>query len=70
MRYVEFRDLIDKGLRENPDGLTWAELRHRLDLPYERACPTWVRRLEEEIGLIRAKGPGRAYIWKLGPQGG
>jgi hypothetical protein len=58
MRYVDFRDIIQKELRKNPAGLTWAELRERLDLPYERPCPTWVRRMEQEVGLSRAKGSG------------
>ena len=65
MRYVEFRDRIRKELRENPVGLTWAELRQRLDLPYRQPCPTWVRRMEEESGLVRAKGSGRAFVWKV-----
>lgn len=66
MRYVDFRDVIRDELRRNPTGLTWAELKHRLDLPYERPCPTWVRRMEQEVGLSRAKGSGRAHVWKVG----
>jgi hypothetical protein len=68
MRYVQFQDLICEELGRNPDGLTWAELRERLDLPYDRPCPTWVRRMEEEAGLSRARGSGRAYVWKIPPQ--
>lgn len=66
MRYVDFRDVIRDELRKNPNGLTWRDLKQRLDLPYERACPTWVIRLEEEIGLTRVKGPGRAFVWRIG----
>lgn len=66
MRYVDFRDAIRDELRRNPAGLTWAELKDRLDLPYERPCPTWVSRMEQEVGLSRAKGSGRAYAWKVG----
>jgi len=65
MRYEHFRDCIRAELRRCPTGLTWAELRRRLDLPYERPCPTWVRRLEEEISLTRARGSTPAYVWKL-----
>lgn len=65
MRYVEYRDLIRHRLRRRPTGLTWAQLRDELDLPYERPCPDWTRRLEEEIGLTRTKGPGRALVWKV-----
>ena len=65
MRYVEFKHAIAKALRQSPEGLTWAQLRQRLDLPYERACPTWIKQMEQEIGLSRMKGSGRAYIWTL-----
>ena len=63
MRYVEFRDAVLEELRRNRDGMTWAELRDGLNLPYDRPCPTWVRRLEES-GLERVKGPGRALVWR------
>ncbi len=65
MRYVEFRDAIREELRHHRAGWTWTELRDRLDLPTDRPCPTWVRRLEEEIGLSRAPGAGRAYVWTV-----
>jgi hypothetical protein len=65
MRYVDFRDSIRNELRRNPKGLTWKELKERLDLPYESPCQTWVHKLEEEIGLRRAKGSGRAYVWTV-----
>ena len=65
MRYIEFRDQIDVELRRNPAGLTWAELKQRLELPYPRPCPTWVLQLEAEIGLTRSRGAGAAYVWKI-----
>ena len=68
MRYVDFRDLIQKELRRNPAGLTWAELRQRLDLPYDRPCPTWVQQMSREVGLSRSKGSGRAHLWRLPPR--
>lgn len=67
MRYVEFRNAIQEEHRANPAGLTWAELRERLHLPYQQPCPEWVKHLEEEVGLSRARGAGRAYVWKIGP---
>ena len=66
MRYTDFRDVIEQELRRNPGGLTWAELKQRLDLPYDRPCPTWVRQMGREVGLSRARGTGRAYLWKVG----
>ena len=68
MRYVDFRDKIRDELRRNPSGLTWKELKQRLDLPYESPCGEWVARLEQDIGLSRTKGPTRAFIWKV-PRG-
>jgi hypothetical protein len=65
MRYVEFRDRVVEELRRHPSGHTWAVLRDRLDLPYDRPCPTWIRRMETESGLVREKGAGRAYVWTV-----
>jgi len=68
MKYTEFRDAIMNELAKNPSGLTWTELRDRLSLPYSRPCPTWVSRLEIEIGLNRKEDPslkGRPKRWSL-----
>ena len=65
MRYVDFRDFILRELQGSRMGLTWRELKERLDLPYDRPCPEWVSRLEQEIGLIRGKGTGRAFVWTV-----
>ena len=65
MRYTEFRERVQKQLRRKPMGSTWAQLRDDLDLPYDRPCPSWTKRLEEEIGLTRTKGVGRALVWKV-----
>lgn len=64
MQYVEFRDAVQGYLRKRPSGSTWKQLRADLRLPYEIPCPAWVRRMETEIGLHRAKGP-RGKIWTL-----
>ena len=66
MKYIEFRDRIERKLRRRKSGLTWTELRDELDLPYERPCPTWTKQLELEIGLTRTKGEkGRALVWRI-----
>lgn len=65
MRYTDFRDTIHRALRRNCAGLTWAQLKARLDLPYDRPCPAWVKQMEQEIGLKRAKGDGRAHVWTV-----
>jgi hypothetical protein len=65
MRYIEFKEQVKKFLKDNPSGVTWKELRDRLDLSYKKPCPEWTRKLEAEIGLNRVKGKGRALVWKL-----
>lgn len=65
MRYDEFKGAIEQHLKRNRQGATWVELRDMLELPYERPCPDWTRRLEEEIGLVRRKGTGRSLVWEL-----
>jgi hypothetical protein len=67
MRYEEFRKAIQRELARSRAGLTWVQLRDRLRLPYERACPAWTAQLEQEIGLSRGRNGkgGRALIWKL-----
>lgn len=65
MHYSEFKAANGAHLRRNRKGATWLELRKALALAYQRPCPEWTRRLEDEIGLIRGKGPGRALIWQL-----
>ena len=51
--------------RRNKKGLTWAELKARLDLPYRTPCQEWLKRMEEETGLTRERGDGRAYVWRI-----
>jgi hypothetical protein len=65
MRYTEYRDSIRRELARSAAGRTWAELQSQLDLPYDRPCPAWTKQLEQEIGLMRVKGSGRALVWKL-----
>jgi hypothetical protein len=68
MHYVEFKATILQHLKRKRQGATWIELRETLALPYDRPCPEWTRRLEEEIGLVRRKGDGRALVWELEPR--
>ena len=65
MTYIGFRNAVRAELRGTPSGLTWSELRDRLVLPHDRACPAWTKRPEQDIGLTRTKGSGRALVWKL-----
>jgi hypothetical protein len=65
MRYTDFRDSIRRELQRHATGLTWAELQQRLHLPYTRPCPEWTKHLEQDIGLTRTKGSGKALIWRI-----
>jgi hypothetical protein len=67
MRYVEFKNLIQKELLIHPAGLTWVQLKASLNLPYDRPCPNWVMHMEKEIGLSRVREAQRSYIWKILP---
>jgi hypothetical protein len=66
MLYTDFRKTIETELRRTAAGLTWSQMRSRLNLPYDRPCPTWTKQLESEIGLRRVKGEGRSLVWKIG----
>ena len=65
MKYIEVKSLIKNELEISRDGLTWQELKERLNLPYNRLCPEWTSQLEIDIGLSRNKGTTRALIWTL-----
>ena len=65
MSYIEFKTTIQRHLATHSGGATWNELRDTLQLPYDRPCPEWTRRLEKEIGLVRHKGGGRSLRWVL-----
>ena len=65
MKYVEFKARIQNTLQGNPNGLTWKDLKNTLNFPYKIPCQTWICQLEDEIHLVRSKGKGRAFIWKI-----
>lgn len=66
MRYEEVKRMIEKELTKKRAGLTWVELKQKLDLPYTTLCPEWIKQLEEDIKLVRIKDAGsRAHRWSL-----
>jgi len=64
MTYEEFRDKIRMELKKNPDGLTWTELKRKLNLPQKVPNNKWVNQMIKDIGLMRAKRE-RSTVWKL-----
>jgi hypothetical protein len=67
--YEHFRDAIRKVLETSPDGQTWTEIRTKAKLVQKFPNNVWVKRLETEIGLIRAKDEHGIFRWRLS-QGG
>ena len=62
MRYVDFRDSICRELRRNRKGLTWPELRDRLDLPYKSPCSEWVSRTTHRRLIFSPTGLARSVF--------
>jgi hypothetical protein len=62
--YVEFREKIKTALQGEWDGLTWNQLKKKAEIEQTYLCYTWVRQLENEIGLTRERS-GRKVYWKL-----
>jgi len=67
MKYVEFRESVHAYLKSHREGATWKEMKTDLGLPYEIPCPTWVHKMEDEIGLSRVKGTD-GKVWMLRPR--
>lgn len=63
MTYEEFKNKISI-LLTNHDGLTWTEIRNKLDLPQVVPNNKWVRQMENDIGLLRLRDP-KGIVWKV-----
>lgn len=64
LTYEDFRDRIKQTLKEK-GSLTWTEIRTTAKLPEKFPNNKWVRRLEEEIGLMRSKDTHGIIKWTL-----
>ena len=62
--YEDFRDEIKQILDSEPNGLSWTEIKKRLQLSQRAPYYKWVRRMEKDIGLIREKKSGKT-VWRL-----
>jgi antitoxin component of MazEF toxin-antitoxin module len=66
MSYRDFKDKISALLIAEPEGLSWTEIRQKLQLPQKVPNNLWVRTLEQETGLLRRLDNKTAkVIWKL-----
>lgn len=62
MRYEQFHDSVRGYLWKQPEGATWAQLRQELKLAYRTACYSGIHRMEDEIGLHRARSR-EGVVW-------
>ena len=60
--YDDFKKSVQNILERYPSGLTWTQIRDKLNFPQKYPNNQWVRRLEKEIGLKRIK-TGRDLFW-------
>lgn len=63
--YEAFRDRVRRTLREAAHPLTWTDIRTKAGLPQSFPNNQWVRRLEEDISLIREKDAHGIIHWSL-----
>ncbi|MCX6748972.1 MAG: DUF488 domain-containing protein [Candidatus Pacearchaeota archaeon] len=62
--YEEFKNSIKNILERHPSGLTWSQIRDKLNLPQKYPNNLWVRKMEKEIGLARIK-IGNVSYWNF-----
>lgn len=62
--YSDFKETIEKLLKRFPIGLTWLEIKEKLNFPQKVPNNKWVKQLESDIGLKRIKIENKT-IWKL-----
>lgn len=59
--YEDFKKSVKNILERHPSGLTWTQVRDKLNFPQKYPNNQWVRRLEKEIGLKRIKIGGDLF---------
>ncbi len=65
LTYEAFSAKISAALIEADGPITWTEIRTRAGLPQKFPNNEWVRRLEKDIGLQRAKDSHGIINWSL-----
>lgn len=61
MLYEDFKKSIKNILERHPSGLTWTQIRDKLNLPQKFPNNQWVERLRKDIGLKKIKLGENAY---------
>ena len=67
MTYDEFRDAVSTVLKTANRPMTWTEVRTVKSLPQKWPNNQWVRRLEQDIGLLRKKDAHGIIHWEANP---
>jgi hypothetical protein len=62
--YEEFKSRVKEVLEGAGRPLTWAEVRERAGFAQKFPNNVWVRKMEEDIGLMRERVKGKIY-WRL-----
>lgn len=62
--YPEFRDKVRQTLQYS-DGLTWTQIREKLELDQVVPNNKWVRQMEKDIGLMRVKRSDGVVVWRV-----
>ena len=65
MGYEEFRDSIKSVLVAVKNPLTWTEIRTKAKLPQKFPNNKWVRRMTNDIGLLREKDTHGKIRWSI-----
>ena len=62
--YEDFRDEVKVILETETLGLSWTQIKKRLQLSQRTPYHKWVKRMEKDIGLVREK-KGSKTVWRL-----
>jgi len=65
MSFEIFSNTVKSVLIKHPEGLGWSQIREKTELIQKVPNNKWVRKLENEIGLIRFRDKKGNVIWKL-----
>ena len=63
--YEDFRDRIKHVLKEADKPVSWTEIRTKAKLPQAFPNNQWVRRLENDINLLRERDAEGIMLWRL-----
>ena len=66
MAYQAFRDAVREVLLTPGRALTWTEVRTTARLPQMYPNNKWVRRMEDDIRLMRIRDSNGILHWSLG----